>query len=83
MKKVRVLYFVGVRDLVGIPDEELVLPDEICDLDAFVRLLVAVRPALDGRLGGVRFAVNETFAAGPDPVAAGDVIAVIPPVAGG
>lgn len=83
MKKVRVLYFAGVRDLVGIPDEELELPDETCDLEAFVRLLVAARPALDGRLGGVRFAVNETFAVGPDPVAPGDVIAVIPPVAGG
>lgn len=83
MKKVRVLYFAGVRDLIGVPAEELELPDETLDLDAFVRLLVSARPELEGRLGGVRFAVNETFAHGPDPVAPGDVIAVIPPVAGG
>ncbi|MCC6901646.1 MAG: molybdopterin converting factor subunit 1 [Polyangiaceae bacterium] len=83
MKRVRVLYFAGVRDLIGIPDEELELPDEAADLDGFVRFLVRARPLLDGRLGGVRFAVNETFAHGPDPIAAGDVIAVIPPVAGG
>lgn len=81
--KVRVLYFAGVRDLLGLAEEELELPNETSDLQGFLRVLVQARPALEGRLAGVRFAVNETFAKSADPVGAGDVIAVIPPVAGG
>jgi molybdopterin synthase sulfur carrier subunit len=80
---VRVLYFAGVRDLVGIPEEELVLPEEVTTLGGFVSYLVGKRPALDGRLGGVRFAINETFADANEAIGAGDVVAVIPPVAGG
>jgi len=83
MSRVRVLYFAGVRDLVGRGEEDLELPSDVSDLAGFVRFLTASRPALDGRLAGVRFAINETFAHAGDPVAPGDVVAVIPPVAGG
>jgi molybdopterin converting factor subunit 1 len=83
MITVRVLYFAGVRDLVGRAEEELALEPDVRDVEGFVRALVRARPELDGRLTGVRFAVNESFAQGSDPVAAGDVVAVIPPVAGG
>lgn len=83
MNRVQVLYFAGVRDLVGIVQEELDLPPGVRDLAGFVRFLIEARPALDGRLGGVRFAINETFADDSDAVCAGDVVAVIPPVAGG
>ena len=83
MTRVRVLYFAGVRDLLGIVEEELDLPPEIVNLAGFIRFLVEAHPALDGRLGGVRFAINETFADASAPLGAGDVLAVIPPVAGG
>jgi molybdopterin converting factor subunit 1 len=83
MTRVRVLYFAGVRDLVGCADEELVLPEDVRDLAGFVRLLVKTHAELDGRLGGVRFAINETFADAGDTLSSGDVVAVIPPVAGG
>jgi molybdopterin converting factor small subunit len=40
-------------------------------------------PALAGRLSAVRFARNEVFARLEDELADGDVVAVVPPVAGG
>lgn len=83
MTTVRVLYFAGVRDLVGRAEEDLALPEGVRDVDAFARFLAKAHPELEGRLTGVRFAVNETFALGSDALAPGDVVAVIPPVAGG
>ena len=83
MKPVRILYFAAVRDLVGKSEEELELPEQVNELESLVAELERQRPELAGRLGGVRFALNETFASAHDRVSAGDVIAVIPPVAGG
>ncbi len=83
MKRVRVLYFAAVRDLVGTNEEELDLPDHVSELAGFVSELERRHPELVGRLASVRFAVNESFARDRDPVTAGDVVAVIPPVAGG
>ena len=83
MKRVKVLYFAAVRDLVGTDEEELDLPAGVNELEGFVSELERRHPELAGRLGGVRFALNETFANAHDPVSAGDVVAVIPPVAGG
>lgn len=40
-------------------------------------------PALAPRMGSLRIAVNETFAAPDEPIVPGDVVALIPPVAGG
>lgn len=80
---VTLLYFAAIRDAVGIAEESLDLPDavrRVADLPAF---LAQVRPALTGRLGSVRFAVNESFASPGTGLTAGDVIALIPPVSGG
>jgi molybdopterin converting factor subunit 1 len=79
----RVLYFAGLRDLVGTSEEELTLPEGVRTLADFVPALLRARPALEGRLTGVRFAINENFADPDDPLAQNDVIALIPPVAGG
>lgn len=78
-----ILYFAGLRDLVGCIEEEIPLPDGVATLADFVPALVRARPALDGRLTGVRFAINEEFADPGDPIAPDDVVALIPPVAGG
>jgi len=83
MTNVRVLYFAAVRDLVGCVEEAVDLPESVRRVDDFVRYLQELHPALAGRLGGVRFAVNESFAEGFDEIRDNDVIAVIPPVAGG
>jgi molybdopterin converting factor subunit 1 len=78
-----VLYFAAVRDLVGVNEEELDLPASVSRVSDLVAELPLVHPELAGRLGGVRVAVNEEFAQDADPIRPGDVVALIPPVAGG
>ncbi len=81
--KVTVLYFAAVRELVGTDEESLDLPAGVDDVAALAAHLTTLHPALAGRLGYVRFARNEEFARPEDPIAGGDTIALIPPVAGG
>lgn len=81
--KVKVLYFAAVRELVGRSEESLELPEGVRDVAALSALLEARWPSLRGRLAAVRFAVNEELAALETPLREGDVVAVIPPVAGG
>lgn len=81
--KVRVLYFAAVRDLAGRAEETLELPDEVRSIGALGRWLGERVPGLSARLPQLRFARNEAFAHDDEPVAEGDVIALIPPVAGG
>lgn len=81
--KLTVLYFAAVRDLVGKDEEALDVPDAVATIAALEAHLAAIHPELAGRLGYVRFARNEEFARATDPVADGDTIALIPPVAGG
>ena len=83
MKKVTVLYFAGIRDLAGVPTEELELPDEVRTVADFARHLGERRAALKNALKAVRIARNEEFATEAEPVEAGDVLALIPPVQGG
>lgn len=81
--KVTVLYFAAVRDLVGLSEEIVDLPPGVTNVALFRAWLEGERPQLRGRLGVVRFARNEAFARDDDPVAEGDHLALIPPVAGG
>jgi molybdopterin synthase sulfur carrier subunit len=80
---ITVLYFAAVRDLVGKDEESLDLPEAVASIEALATHLTSLHPELAGRLGSVRFARNEEFAQSADPVADGDTIALIPPVAGG
>jgi len=80
---ITVLYFAAVRDLVGKVEEQLALPAGVATIGALATHLATVHPELDGRLAHVRLARNEAFARADEPVADGDVIALIPPVAGG
>lgn len=80
---VQILYFAKIRDLIGKAEEVLVLPDSVTKLSDLVGYLTNLHPVLEGRLGSVRLARNETFASLSEPVADGDTIALIPPVAGG
>jgi molybdopterin converting factor subunit 1 len=81
--KITVLYFAAVRDLVGKDEEQLDVPASVTTIGALAGHLAAVHAELGGRLGYVRFARNEEFAANDDLLAEGDTIALIPPVAGG
>jgi len=80
---VTVLYFAAVRELVGKDEEAIALPEGVASIAAVGEHLSRLHPALEGRLSYVRFARNEEFVQAADPVAEGDVIALIPPVAGG
>lgn len=79
--RITILYFAAVRELVGKDEEQIdVDAKTIGELAAF---LPTQHASLAGRLASVRFARNETFARNDEPIAEGDVIALIPPVAGG
>jgi sulfur-carrier protein len=80
---VTVLYFAAVRDLVGRDEEQLTLPPAVTTLAHLGDHLTTLHAELGGRLAYVRFARNEEFAQLTDAIAEGDVIALIPPVAGG
>jgi len=80
---ITLLYFAAVRELVGNDEERIELPADVKTIADLAAFLAEHRPPLAGRLGAVRFARNETFAFDDEPIAAGDVIALIPPVAGG
>lgn len=80
---VRVLYFAGLRDAIGVGEEAIVLPPEVRSVGALAEHLAKRHRAFAERRSHVRIARNEAFALDDDPLAEGDVIAVIPPVAGG
>jgi molybdopterin synthase catalytic subunit len=80
--RVRVLYFAVVRERLGRDEEELELAVS-ADVRAAWAELERRHPELAGLRPVVKLAVNEEFAAGERVLADGDVIAIIPPVAGG
>ena len=80
---VRVLYFAGLREAVGTAQEALELPVHVRTVAALADHLADRHRGYAERRGHVRIARNECFAGDADPIADGDVIALIPPVAGG
>ena len=78
---VRVLLFASYADAVGATDIPLVLvaPATAGDALAHIRARAGARQLPPRPL----LAVNERYAAAEQPLADGDVVAVIPPVAGG
>lgn len=80
--RVRVLYFAVVRERLGRDDEEIELP-AAADVAAAWRELERRHPELSSLRPVVKLAVNEEFATADRALADGDVIALIPPVAGG
>ncbi len=81
--RVTVLFFAAVKDLVGKDEITEILPPGVRDVRGFVSWLENVHPELTGRMVHVRIARNEQFAAPDEPLAEGDVLALVPPVAGG
>ncbi len=76
-----VLYFAGARDASGRASESIHV--EARTVGEVLDALCARYPVLAARRGALRLARNEVFAHLSEPVGEGDVIAVIPPVAGG
>ena len=80
---VRTLYFAGVRDVTGVAEETLELPPDVRTVGGFETFLTRRYPGLAAHAASLRYARNEVFAEPTEALAEGDVLAVIPPVAGG
>jgi molybdopterin converting factor small subunit len=82
----RMLAFAGARDAVGAPEVDLAF-DELAATSATAAGVLAWAckrwPGLEPYRGCIRVAVNGTYAEPTEPVAPGDEVALIPPVAGG
>jgi molybdopterin converting factor small subunit len=79
---VKMLAFAGARDVLGAA--ELVFPlDAPCSAAELLSQVCQRFPALAPYRASIRVAVNGTYADAADPVAFGDEVALIPPVAGG
>jgi sulfur-carrier protein len=79
---VRMLTFGGARDVVGAGEVELALAAPCTAAELLAEVCVRY-PALGPYRRSLRVAVNGVYAADGDPVAFGDEVALIPPVAGG
>jgi molybdopterin converting factor subunit 1 len=78
-----VLYFAGARDAAGVAEETCELPEGVTTVRGFMRFIGGRHPEIDARKDSIRVARNERFAEDDEPIADGDVLALIPPVAGG
>jgi molybdopterin converting factor subunit 1 len=80
---VRVLYFAGARDVVGVREEPFLIDAAGCTVGELAAAIYAKYPALAPHARSLRVAVNGEYARDGDRVNAGDEVALIPPVAGG
>ena len=80
---VEVLYFAGAREIAGKSCEHLQLPPQVVTVSQFLDWLVECYPELEPYAPSLRIARNESFADGQDSLRENDVLAIIPPVAGG
>lgn len=83
MCSITVLYFAALADLVREREQQLDLPARISTVELLIQHLESTRPELKGRFGSVRVAINEDFVTLEHALRSGDVVALIPPVAGG
>jgi molybdopterin converting factor small subunit len=81
--EVQVRYFAVLKDLTKVAEEQVPIGPGLRTVADLVRALELRHVALAGRLGLVRIARNKRLAATSDLLAAGDVIQLIPPLAGG
>ena len=81
--KVTVLYFAAARDAAGCTEEQVDLPENVTRVRELVTWLGRRFPLLVPHLDCVRIARNEQFAADDEVISQDDVLAVLPPVAGG
>jgi len=81
--RVSVLYFAGLRDSVGISEEALELPERVRTVGDLCDHLATRHQGYAERRTIVRVARNEVFTVDAERLVDGDVIALIPPVAGG
>ena len=79
---VRLLLFAQFREVLGGKEREITLERGTTPRGALAQLS-AGRPRLESLSGVVRYIVNGEFVDGDGPLADGDELAFVPPVAGG
>jgi molybdopterin synthase sulfur carrier subunit len=83
---ISLLYFAELRERLQLGQEQLVLPDRVCDVTKLMETLRARGGIWNALFGGaieVRAAVNCVMADGATLVRDGDEVALFPPVTGG
>lgn len=80
--RIRVRFFAVLRDLAGVAEMPLDLPDAATIATA-VGLLRERLPSLQSYLPRAAFAVNRTIATAAIALHDGDELAILPPVSGG
>lgn len=82
---IKLLYFAGLREALGVSAEELALPAEVTTVAGLRRHLAARGEpwAVLTRNGNLKAAVNQSMAGPEAAVADGDEVAFFPPVTGG
>ncbi len=80
---VRILFFGALRELMGRNEQSLELGGAQPTVTDALACLTRQEPRLRERLAAVRVACNETFVDRTSELTEGDVVALIPPVAGG
>ena len=83
---ITLLYFARLREAFGMSSEQVAPPAEIADVGALLEWLRGRGGVWQDELAPgrpVRVAVNQTMATAGTPCAAGDEIALFPPVTGG
>jgi molybdopterin converting factor subunit 1 len=81
--QVTLLFFAAARDVTGCSKLVVDLPESVRDVSELLAWLGETYDALLPYLPCLRIAQNEQFADGTSILEPGDVLAVIPPVAGG
>ena len=80
---IRILYFAGLRESLGMSGESLDLPAGVTTVGELRDWLVGQGRAALGTARNLRFAVNQDMARPDAAVHDGDEIAFFPPVTGG
>jgi molybdopterin converting factor subunit 1 len=81
--QVKLLFFAAARDAARQSEALVQLPAEVRNVQALTFWLGQEYPALSPYLDSLRIAQNEQFVEASSAIREGDVLAVIPPVAGG
>jgi sulfur-carrier protein len=82
-RRIKLLYFAGLKERLGRESDELDLPAGVSSVADLALFLPTFRPLLAGTLGSVRIAVGDEFASPDRELQTGDVVALLPPVSGG
>lgn len=80
---VRILYFAGLRESLGLGEEAVTLPEGVSNVGELRSWLASEGREVIANVPNLRFAVNQEMARASDPVLDGDEVAFFPPVTGG